>query len=72
VANVQRDDGSRSTLEQHLGETAGRSTDVDGLPALDRNVERIERGDELVCRADPPQALRTGESPPSSADCNSS
>ncbi len=43
VADVERDDARRAALQQHVGEPARRSADVEGRASLDGNAERVER-----------------------------
>ncbi len=48
MPHVERDHVPRATLEQHLGEPAGRRPDVEREPSRRVDAEAVERRDELV------------------------
>ena len=48
VADVERDHARGATLQQHVGEAAGRGADVQAVEPGDVDRERVERVRELV------------------------
>ena len=57
MTDVERDDRSRTALEQHLREAARGGAEVERSPARDVDAERVERGVELArATTDPPAA----------------
>ena len=48
VADVERNDARRASLQQAVGEAAGRRSDVEAERSFDADPERVERVRELL------------------------
>ena len=51
MADVERDDAACATLQEHVGESTGRGANVERIPSIGRNVERVERVGEFQTAA---------------------